>query len=103
MRIQPFTRVVCAVVVVLALVVLTAAPAQARPSGPPRLKLDVSWLGSALGWLSTFFGSEDTERPAQTKKKPTSSGSGDDGGGVQPMTGVCIDPSGAPAPCYTGP
>jgi hypothetical protein len=98
MRIQPFTRVVSAVVVALALAVLVAAPAEARPSSLPRLKLDVSWLGSTLTWLSTFFSREDTnaQRPAEPKGRPSPPDDDDGGITVTPNTGGCIDPSGNP-------
>lgn len=110
MMIRPFTRVLSAAIVVLALALVMASPVQAGPVKAPRLaaKAGSNFLDAALNWLNGFLNDltpAAPERTEMTKAKPGTDGGTIWGGGitVTPNTGSCIDPQGNPCIVYPTP
>lgn len=99
--IRPFTRVLSAAVVVLALALVMAAPVQARPLATAKgtAKVSSSFLDGALNWFAGLLTGTTPTSPTSSEKAtrpPGGSGTLPGSGGAHPNTGVCIDPLGSP-------
>jgi hypothetical protein len=91
------SRLVVAVVFVLALV-LSTAPVQALPLDSGSRFTDSSWLDAALSWVEGLFAGGDNPEPLQilaTGRTITPWGKGNSG----TLSSSCIDPYGRPTPC----
>jgi hypothetical protein len=104
MMIRPFTRVLSAAVVVLALALIVATPVQARPLDASRgtAKLSSSLLDGALNWFTGLLTGKTPTSPSSSEKATKPTGGTTTGGGITyvPNTGVCIDPLGNPCVLY---
>lgn len=98
--IRPFTRVMSAALVVLALALVVASPVQAGPFDLSRSKTKVgsNFLDGALIWLNGFLTGQ-ARSILRTPNGSTPSGVDSTEPVMYGKTGACIDPQGNSVPC----